>query len=447
MRNIFEKLIVICCLVLGCTMCTAQAGGDTLPVYEDFSSADVQGLEVVKATPWSEYHGVRINNGQLVLSVNNSTEQSWDMMAQKNLKTAVPYGKLNVEFDFSVSENGKVMNYFGLPYFEDSEGNSTAIMSFPHGMDGKIVVSNGNELFGTSFKSGTTYNVKVSLDINAGTYELYINGSKQYDKKFKSVFPYNGKDFVSVGFNLTCSGQQTDLYVDNLKIYRSDVVYLYASGEGDDSKDGSRENPVRTLTRVTELARQAVQNGKEVKVMLMSGEYDAEGFNYGKTNLLINPEKIVFYPVYGAEVKLTNNRIILPELQNMTVSDEIKEKVLSKVENNYINNVGMEAPKIGEYSCGYSDGNVVITLPVLNMGSVDYGVSIFSAVYNSSGALVDVYGELFTIKAGTYEQLEMNHKITENADLADAFENGTHKVFVWDNLVPVPTNTLAAKTK
>lgn len=437
------SLLIILIFILS-NISVLAVSKDNLPVYNDFNEFQNEAVNQYK-TGYSaslnnaKNHYAKFEEGRLKAYINNA--ESGSLTITKNFEAPYVGEKLTVQYDFLIEGDSYFYSYIGFPVMIDSDGNSMALMKITNAKQGwtvpgdRAINTAQNALKNTAWEAGVEYKVKIDINLEKGTFEIYIDSGMGYEKKEtvsgESVFNYSGKNISGIKFCfLGNSANTASYYIDNLNI-STPYEYIYVSPDGDDENAGSYEKPVKTLEKAYDIAKEKKSmNNKNVFVRVKSGEYIVdENYTLGTVNENAEYGKISFAPDNRAEISLSGEmNIDIPEMENFS-NETLKQSFLADIKENYISGYNTMPLTISNVSFeNMEDGAVSSTVFLGNSGRVEASACLVSAMYDKSGKLVDIDINNTVISAGERAEVTVGVLPEEN------YDNYTIKTYLWQDL-------------
>lgn len=123
-------------------------------------------------------------------------------------------GKVIFEGKVRASSNNKEMS---IPIMKSEDGKTAVDLKF--GSDGTIKAGNTKVM---NYEKDTWYTIKMLIDINAGTYEVWVNHVREVQNV---KFNEDAKNIKSMTF----SNKDNELDVDNLRLYDNTEIFIVDS--------------------------------------------------------------------------------------------------------------------------------------------------------------------------------------------------------------------------
>ena len=333
MKKIFNLIFVVMFSVFF-ALCADAA---FLPIEEDISDNN---LPKYFSYDIPTEFSLEASDGALKVSKGTTWNQK-DINISASLSPYVVNENVEISFDLLIGENTKLYTPYGFPQITHKDGKTTNLMRFYNG--GLYISGSFKDEYKAadlSFESGVTYKFRIALDLKNLTYSIYCDsGEGEVLLKYsdgKSAFSLGGDTLKNVSFT-SQGGQFAFNYftLDNISII-NDASYIYVAPYGNDENEGTKKSPLKSLDKAYEKAKaiKTIDNQK-VYVMLMEGDYTAdENYKYSEISAYKNPGNIVFYPVYGEEVRINGD--FSYDLSALGLDDYESEYILNKLKTDTI---------------------------------------------------------------------------------------------------------------
>ena len=389
----FSKLLISVAAL--CLTTLSVSASNVVPLKYDFAADSLYEYGITSG--WSStlnrtvIDDVRISE-EAVHFVLGSNENAINAYITKNFDVPYVAGTLRVSFDVTLGTDSVFSSTYGFPRFSSSTGGVGIINARVNNNGDYILRTNGEYLCydhpspllpyaDAKMYPGETYSFDIDFNIDAGTYKIYRDGYGLFIHNYTTYedtyeFPYTYGELKKLEFGITSCGAQQNVKLDNVSITPLDYSYIYVSGNGNDSGEGTVESPFRTLGKAKEHFLSLADN-KKVIILVDSGDYDIpDDITVGEVNIF-NDKKIAVYPMNGAVINMTGTDIIIPELSDLEIKDGFVQDAMEKINETYSKDFYQVAPEFENHVT--DSGFTVITK---NRGSRSYVFQGIMAFYN-----------------------------------------------------------------